>query len=499
MLLGTFTFLLSLAFGTAHAQRVLGVAWELPGDDARAVRQLQQFRELGITVLELRQTPSDRLWSEINRHNLTVYADLHILFPITHTFAGSDSALYRQSRKKIRAFAAQPSVKALNLFTYGAIHRDSFKESAASFFKHFHALRSIRAIYTDNRTKHRLNAPFDFFRYDIRLSPKNIPSPSIPGSPDIDSYRYHPSPELRERFVPFKQAIQQTAAYPRKPFFMESSWLLSMVEKYPELATILPSLSSESDPVFPAPAESLPSPNPSPLPILTLLLVWAMLALHYNMSPLYRKSLFRYFTGHKFFLNDIFRQHIRSPFPSFVIIIQNALLISAALFITFTRFWSDTGLQSLQHHFPGLFFFTGGVYDIFLAAFGITLIFSVISILWLYFSHKSLRSITQIMTLFAWPMQINIALGTLAIAMHVAGGSANDMIIALLTGLMLAVCLGSFIITSLDAAQSLSRKRLQYISSTAGLYLLVLGALALWLMKFNDPFWQVIGLSLHLK
>lgn len=493
------TFLLSMAFGTAQAQRVLGVVWELPDDDSQAVQQLQQFQDLGISVLELQQTPSDRLWSEINQRNLTVYADLNILFPTAHTFASSDSTFYRRVRKKVRAFAAQPSVKVLNLFAYGAIHRVSFNKAASSFFNHFRALRSIRTTYTDNRTTQSPDAPADFYIYDIRLSPQNIPSPSIPGSSNIDSYRYSPSAELRERFLPFKQVIQATATHPQKPFFLESSWLLSMMEKYPELETILSSLASEPDPVFPVPDESLPSPSPSPLPIVTLLLVWAILAFHYNMSPLYRKSLFRYFSGHTFFLNDIFRKHIRSPFPSLIIIIQNALLISAALFTMLINFWSETGLQSLHYHFPDLFFFTGEVYDIFIASCGITLIFSMISIFWLYFPHKSLRSITQIMTLFAWPLQVNIVLGTIAIGLHVSGGSGNATMIALLTGLMLVVCLGSFIVTSLDAVQSLSGKRLRYISSTTGLYLLVLAGLAIWLTAFNDPLWQAVELSLSLK
>lgn len=495
------TFLLSMASGTAQAQRVLGVVWELPDDDTRAVQQLQQFQDLGITVLELQQVPSERLWSEINQRNLTVYGDLHILFPTAHTFTGADSTFFRRLGKKIRAFAAQPSVKVLNLFAYGAIHRVSFNKAASSFFNDFRALQSIRTTYTDNRTIQSPDTPADFFSYDIHLTPQNIPSPSssIPGSSHIDSYRYSPSAELRERFLPFKRVIQATAAHPQKPFFLESRWLLSMMEKYPELETILSSLASESDPVFPVPDESLPSPGPSPLPIVTLLVVWAILAFHYNMSPLYRKSLFRYFSGHKFFLNDIFRQHIRSPFPSFIIIIQNALLTSAALFTMLINYWSETGLKSLYYHFPDLFFFTGEVHDIFIASVGIILIFSMISIFGLYFPHKSLRSITQIMTLFAWPLQINIVLGTVAIGLHVSGGSENAAMIALLTGLMLVVCLGSFMVTSLDAMQSLSGKRLRYISSTAGLYLLLLAGLAFWLAAFNDPLWQAVELSLSLK
>lgn len=488
--------LLSLSFGSAQAQRVLGVVWELPADDSRAIQQLQQFQDLGITVLELQKVPSERIWNEINQRNLTVYGDLNILFPTAHTFERADSSLQVQLRQKITGFATQPAVKALNLFTYGAVHQARFNKATASFFNRFRALQSIRTYYTGNRKREDPDLPADAFMYDIHPTPQHVSSLSVPTSPEIDSYRYSPSSPLKELLMPFKQVIQKTSEHPQKPFFLESNWLLSMTDKYPELKTILYSLATDSDPIFPAPDESRSSQDQSPLPVITLLLVWTMLAFHYNISPLYRKSLFRYFSGHRFFLSDIFRQHIRSPFPSLIIIIQNTLLISAVSFIVFTDFLSETGMQSLNYHFPGLFFFSGSEYDIFITVFGMIMVFSLISILWLYLAHKSLRSITQIMTLFAWPLQINIVLGTFAIAIHVSGG--DPLIIAVLAGLMLAVCLGSFVITAMDVIKYLANKRFRYMSLTAGLYLLVLIGVGVWLLEYNDPLWQVIDLSLNL-
>lgn len=484
-------------FGAAQAQRVLGAVWDLPADESQAIQELQQFRELGISVLELHESPSDRIWSEINQHNLTVYGELGILFPATHTFTAADSSFYAGIQKKVTDFATQPAVKALGLFAYGAVHHSSFNEATTSFFNHFRSLQSTQTYYTGNREELSPDLPTDFFIYDIRLTSQDVQSLSVPVSSSIGGYRYRPSDELKGLLVPLKQVISETAAHPKKPLFLEGHWLLSMVDRHPPLQTVLQSLSSDSDFIFPTPDESWPSSSQSPLPIIILLLVWGVLAFHYNMSPLYRKSLFRYFTGHNFFVNDIFRQHIRSPSLSLIIIIQNALLVAAVLFTVLLNFWSHTGLQGLNYHFPSLFFADGNEHAIFIAVFGITLIFSLVSILWLYFSHKSLRSITQIMTLFAWPLQLNIIFGTLAIAIHVSGGDPS--FIALLAGSMVAVCLGSFMITSFDAIKYSTGDKLRYISLTAGLYLLVFVALAIWLLEFNDPFWEVIDLSMNLK
>lgn len=489
--------LLSLTCGSVQGQRVLGVIWDLPAEESRAIQQLRQFRDLGISALELQQIPSRRVWYEINQGNFTVYGSLGILFPTAHTFAEADSTFGMRVGDAIRDFAAQPAVKALNLFTHGAVHQADFNRAAASFFSRFRTLREVKLYHTGRWAPAHAGLPARFYMHDIHLSPANTDSLTIPASSTLLGYRYRPPDVLKELVTPLQRVARGTSGHPQKPLFMEGNWLLSMVEKHPRLRKTLHSLSSDADPVFPIPSEAQPSQSTSPLPTLTLLLVWATLAFHYNTSPLYRKSLFRYFTGHTFFLNDIFRQHIRSPFPALVIIMQNALLTAAVAFTIVTNFWSELGLRSLIYHFPDLFLISGSEYDIFIAFFGFTLVFSLAGILWLYFPYTSIVSITQIMTVFAWPMQINIVLGSFVIAVQASGGHAT--ITVFLAGLILLVCLWSFVIAALDASRSLPVKRLRYISVTAGLYLVVLTGLSVWLLEFSDPLWQALDLSLALK
>lgn len=486
-----------LAFGTAQAQHVLGVVWDIPANESQAVQELKRFQALGITVLQLQQLPSGRIWSEINGRDFSVYGDLGIRFPTTYTFESPDSLFISRIQKRIAGFTTHSSVKALNLFSYGAVHQDAFNNASISFFNRFDSLRSVRTYYTGNRESTHSGLSADFLIYDMRPAPQYIQTPQIPVSPTIGGYRYTPPPNLEELLTPLQQIVRGMTEQPRALIFLEDAWLLSMVDRHPQFKATLQSLSSDSEPVFPAPSELQPSQSQSPLPIIVLLVVWAILAFHYNTSPLYRKSLFRYFTGHRFFLSDILRQHIRSPFPAVFIIFQHALLSGAVLFAAVNSFFSWMGMQSLQYHLPGLFFISGGEYDIFIMGGGAILVFSLISILWLYFSHKSLRSINQMMIMYAWPLQVNILFGTVAIAFYVS--SEHPKVIAVLAGLMLAVWLGSFIMAARDAAQHLTRKRLKYISLTAGIYLIVLAGIAIWLLEFNDPLWQVIDLGMALK
>src|SRR5699024_12740278 len=87
-------------------------------------------------------------------------------------------------------------------------------------------------------------------------------------------------------------------------------------------------------------------------------------------------------------------------------------------------------------------------------------------------------------------------IGTLAIVVHLSGGSAH--LVAALSGVMLVIFGGSFIISSVDASRFLSKERLRYIALTAGIYIAALLALIIWILWFQDFFWQAIDLSLHL-
>ncbi|MCW9707713.1 hypothetical protein [Fodinibius salsisoli] len=499
MLVGLVGFLL-LSACSLQAQQNFGIQWNPPESNTQAVAELQQFREAGVTAIELQSVPSNELWSTIQDQELKVYGNLGLSFPTIFTFSQADSSFREGVRKKFTAFVSQPSVQAIKLFEFGAIDQAPFQKQATAFFNDIGTLDSIQAYYSDNRIiEPSSGLPVDFMVYDIALSSNNIYSLDIPTDETIAAYRYSPSTELQYKLKPLKQVIQRLYAtsYSSRILFFDGQWLLNMLDAHPRLKETLHTLATDSEFLFPVPAESMPTATQPSLAIIILLLVWGTLAYHYHMSPLYRKSLFRYFTGHTFFVNDIFKRHIRSPIPALVIIAQHALLASAALYAIFDTYWSPLGLQALATYFPSLFFLGAKPYVIFVFILCCILLFSLISILWLYFSHKSLRSVTQIITLFAWPLQLNFLFATAAIALYASGGT--DYILLILATLIVTVISGSFLITAWDASQSLSTKNVRYLLLTAGLYLLILLAIVIWVTGFNSPFWAAIDLSLQLK
>jgi hypothetical protein len=481
---------------SSQAQQRIGVTWEPPASESQALAELRQFQELGVSILELQKVPSDQLWTAIEEHEMTVYGKLGLSFPTASILKDPDSTFRTAIDKKVQGFLSHPSAEGIQLFEFGAIQQPYFRQQLTLFFSQYDSLNNSQTYYLDNRLIDQgAELSTDFMIYNIAPSAHNFRSLTVPENEAIDGFRYDPSGELTYLLTPLKQFMEQLN-HPDKLLFFKGSWLLTMVEQHPRLSETLQSFSSDGALFFPVPVESIPAPSQPHLAIILLLLVWLSLGYHYHMSPLYRKSFFRYFMGHTFFINDIFRRHIRSPIPSLVILGQHALLTSAAFYAVFNSLWSPLGIQALSAHYPTLFFSEGEPYIIFILALSGIISFSLVSTLWLYFSHKSFHSVTQLMTLVAWPLQVNFMLSTVVIALYVAEGSIH--MILLFTALVILTLMLSFLIAAWDASQSLSTQKVKYLGLTAGLYLTIILGVTIWIVGFNTPFWEVMDLSLKL-
>jgi hypothetical protein len=478
-----------------QAQRIFGAAWDIPDDQQTALQHLQEFQEMGISLVEIDEEPSPAVWEAINNSGLSVYANLGIRFPVPETFANADSGLINHIQTKASAYLSQSSVQALGLFEYGATDDPAFNDAIRPFVQQLKKTEQIKIYYTDNRDLSRDSLIVDFVMYDTTITSTSIESLSLPNQPEIGAFRFSPTGNLFGYVKPFKEFLNATSGIPQKPIFFRSDWLFSVTDKYPEFGSRLSSLSTDPEAVFALPQESIPAQKESPIPIIVLLVVWGTVALHYNTSPLYRKSLFRYFVGHKFFIEDIFQRHIRSPYTALIIIFQNMLIVSAAVFATFSALWSPLGMEAFFYYFPSLGLFGNHPISLFVwTCLGI-LVFSLVCILWLFLFHKGLRSLTQVITIYAWPLQVNFIFGTVAIALFAS--ESSNLLIIVFALLAITMTLLGFIFASIDAAKHLRKKSQLYLLGTSGIYLILLGAFLAWLI--TNEYWQdIIKLTLRL-
>lgn len=471
----------------------MGVKWEVPEEYDEAADQLKQFHEWGISMLEIHSKLEPAIWQKIDSLHFEVYGSLSIRFPITTTFSNPDSALIHNIQENAFVLLSQPSVTAIGLFEYGAIYEDDFFTALKSFAGELK--KSGNDLYYTSTSPNDGNELLDFIIFEARITPGNIETLSLPDEQFIGGYLYSPSYSLKKYLGPFKKFLELTASSPQKPLILHSEWLLSVIEKNPQFSNTLQTLATESEVIFPLPRETTPLPHSSVLPVILLILVWGTIAGHYHMSPLYRKSLFRYFNAHKFFVNDVFQRQIRSSFPSLAIIFQNALLISACSFSTFSTIFTPLGQKAFFHYFPSLAFFGHNPFSIFLWTFVGAILFSFVSILWLYAAHKTINSFTQISTIYAWPLQLNYFFCTIAITLFSAG--VSHQLIILFTATALLVLILSFVFASMDTFR-FAKSRHLFPFKTSIPYLIAIMGLLIWILT-NEKWMDTISLALHLK
>lgn len=477
---------------TGQGQYRIAVDWQVPNSETDAIKQLEKLKSLGITEVTFEESISPTIWNKIEDLNLQVYGDLGITFPISDTFSKPDSSFLEMVSKRTRTLLSHPSVKAIGLFSFGPIHRQKFIEATRPYFQELQEAQNIRIFFTKSVRQKTKNLPgADFSITNVPVNTGNVNDLEVP-SDSVGFYKFSPSRDLRVYLSPFQSFLK---VVPRNStIFLNSDWLFASLNSFPAFKTTLESL-SEKEYVFPLPDEKVPNQEQSPIPIILLIILWASAALHYNVSPLYRKSVFRYFTAHKFFVDDIFRRHIRTPVPALVLILQNTLIMGAIVFTAASVLFNPLGLEALYSFLGTKFDFGNTPKGLAIAGAIFAFCLSNISILWLYISSKKIRSTIQTATLYTWPLHVNFLLGTVIISIY-SSGSGPEAIITL-TVIAFLIQLGSFIFSAIDFSQFIRRHALRFYLSTNGIYLLMLISAIIWIY-FSADINEMLSLALAL-
>jgi hypothetical protein len=463
----------------------------VPQNPQTAEAQLNRFNELGISIIKIDSDLPSQLWQTADSLGFRVWGELGIRYPTASTFTEPDSSLIVQIQERALSYLSQPSVTALELFSFGATNESIFWDQLAPIASQLRTNQNKNLYHHGYSPTVADTLVSNFLLYHSRITAANADIFLIPHNKKIGGYLYAPSKEVASYLYPFRRLIDQTASAKSTPVIVESSWLFGMIERHPSFEDVIQSLTSQQSTAFALPDEELPASTPPILPIVLLLAVWGSIAFHYHTSPIYRKSIFRYFSAHKFFITDIFQRHIRSPLPAVLIIIQNALLTAAANFVAFLTGISMLGTEALFYHFPILTIWDNSPHTIFIWLVLVLLAISLVSVLWLYFSHKTINSLTQIATIYAWPLQLNILLSTITITLFAS--EANSGSIFTFAILTIVVSILSFVIAAGDINR-FSRSGIGFLLKTTVAYSLLLIGTTI-AVVLNTQWMEVINLA----
>lgn len=468
------------------AQRDMGIIWDVPQESQAAQNELRSFIETGFNHIQISRTPDNATWDVIDELGVQVYVMLPIRFPITHTFAEADSSFKDQIANFIAHFSERESVAAVGLFAFGPTDNTAFENSLGDFFSEIKTtIAKPRYYQTAQPNPMPVDSLFSFRL--LTLSQKTAPEPS-----KIGGYVYRPDDSMIWDLGPVKKFLEQTATAESPPVFFDGTWLQSMQQKHPQFRETLKLYATTSEPAFALSYEPEFGATQHDAVIIALLLAWVIFAVTYHSSPVFRKSMARYFTGHKFYVNDVMQRHIRTPLPGTAILIQHTMAGGILFYCVFNTAFSSLGLEVLYSHYPMLALFDDGNISLFITGCMFTLILESTCIAWLIIANTEITHYNQVFNLYPWPLQINLFVISLLLTLFMTG--QHPFLVYVAAFLFVVILLSAFVISAMDCKRLLHSKRLWFISATVGLYTVILIAVLIWILA-SDTFLDVIYLA----
>lgn len=489
-----------ISYGLANqcsAQSSIGIRWDVPEERSNALAQLDTLEALGISLLEINSKVDPEIWNAIDSLGFRIYGQIPISFPLTSTFSNPDSILINTISDYTDHYSSKNSIEAIGLFQYGAVNKAAFDTTLQPYLEEIQRVYNGSLYYTTARSE---PVPLDKL-INFKLLGKEIHNTlgfTLPDSLpyNVAGYIYLPGNSMNRYLKPFKNFLERISTKSENiNVFVNSEWLFKMLNKYPDFANTLKLINTDSELIFPVPHEEVEESDNYSLMVLLIVFIWGLFAINYHLSPVYRKSLSRYFTSHLFFVEDVMNRHIRSMGPSIVVLFQNMLLAGICTYSLAVTLFSTLGLEAIQHHYPLLAVFGNPSLAIFLIGCFFGLLLTVISIIWLRISNKRISQTRQVLNLYAWPLQINFFIVTVMTALLATG--TRPVLMISLAILFAIVHISAFIIAALDIIKYLNKQKILFFALSIGLYIILWSGSGIWLLKSKIP--DVIQLALSLS
>jgi len=274
--------------------------------------------------------------------------------------------------------------------------------------------------------------------------------------------------------------------------FVDGEWYRSVLTQNADLKSTFEGTSGMDPTTIAVPD----IPDQTPLihwSVLVLVLLWISLAVNVASNPTYLETIPRYFTAHRFFVDDILSYRERSSASAVFLLFQHAIFGGLVVYILTKIFISDIGLEALYYHIPYIAIMGKNYFSLFFLSTLLVLFVEMIALFWLYFPNKEMSHFNQALNLFTWIFHLDFILITLIVTVYFSGQSTS-FLASILAITYVLIWFSSFNITAYDASKRLGMHRNSYLFKTIGLHTLVSGALVVLLVVFNE-WWDILKLA----
>ncbi|GAB5408168.1 MAG: hypothetical protein BalsKO_05330 [Balneolaceae bacterium] len=431
----------------------IGISWDNPPSVSNQIStQLFTFENIGVQFLELQHPVNTVLLDSISNYPFQVLIRFDKKYLTTSEVRENNTEIIRQYSSLILEYAEYESVIAYGLYSFSQSFNVEFIAEFESISNELSQI-SNREFY--EITSGSFNA-LDFSMYEIT---------SDMFSNDISAFL------LSKESSP-DDAHLLNKLFDKRPrvLFLDSKWFFSAIQLHPYLLPALQDFNNGDE--FILPLKKTDSIRTTfNWPVLVFVLIWISMGIHITLSQTYKPLIFRYFTGHRFFIDDVMRYRDRSYLSGIFLFFQHAFFTGLVIYILSSLLISETGMDVLYFTIPQLAIFGQNYFSLFAIGTIITVLLQLVALSWLYFPSKSMTHFSQTLTLFTWVFHLDFLIVSVMLILLLTGGSTN--LILFLGLLFLLNWLVAFFLTSFDSSKYLLQKRISYIFYTFGLHTLL--------------------------
>lgn len=430
------------------AQKSIGIEWEAPQNLGEFQEQLTFFQNYEISLLILDHQIDEQEIEYLDQAGIPYIIRTDNRFVTAEQFEADSLSLVQAIQNSSVTYDSSSAFKGIIGFSDSDVKAFRLNSSVDLYFERLGLLVSGRDT----------NESLLFFR------PQKSSAPSV-----------HTFAEKLSKF--------STVIVP-------NTWFESLLNDYPEIERYLSDNQSVDPSLIPLPESSnqLPVMHWS---IVVLLFLWVSLGVNVGTNPTYLEIIPRYFTAHRFFVDDIMSYRDRSSRSSVYLLFQHPLFGGLVVYILSKIFISTKGLEALYYHLPYLGVMGQNYFSLFVLTSVIIFVVELIALLWIYLPNKAMTHFNQPLNLFTWIFHLDFIIVTLLITAFFADLSTT--IISILAISYLIIWFSSFNITALGASKRLGMARNSYLFKTIGIHTLVSITIVVLLINF-DGWWDLLQL-----
>ncbi len=430
-----------------------------------------ELQILGISVIELQSPVSDQVIRGISESGLQILIRSDLEF-LTNSELNNSDLFRTEIAPFLLEYSSKPGVVGISLPSYS----DS--------------IQSVSLEVIQNQIPDTSGISY----YQVNT----LESGSIQSIIDIKAGKQLTSSNQILISSPFKKPditlIKEAIDFGTNLILMDWYWFkeAQQSESYFSDALIVASESSEI--LFP----NYPNPDVNKSvdwPIIILVLLWITVGIHLRSNPTYRPLIFRYFTFHRFFVDDIMRYRERSAASGITLFIQHAYFTGLVVYILSAFFLSEKGLEALYSHLPLIAVFGQNYFTLFVLSIILTLSVNFLCLFWLFLPSKSMKHFSQVINLYSWVFHLDFIIVSLMLILLITSGSSVLMLT--LATLHILTWLTAFVAAAIDSAKYLAKSRIKYLLVTNGLFLIAFFGIIIAFVLSGYPF-DVLKLALSL-